>query len=527
MSTTLKKIEASCGIEAARELENAMNNLGRQIRNNVAEARNVAQQEINRLATNLRQEQRAREDAIINRLSSETDNKLSQLELRQRQAMQRQAEQLNNAIQQQGRDFTNKLREQDQRFDARLSNVETAIRVDMRAQEQRLNENIRAVRTETLGLINDLTNHVNREFHKQQGQINTLNQEMANTKQDIKNIRQELQAIYDKEAINQSTANAWIDRCKQLIKECQQNTAINRFESVRLRQLENRLSTQELIGNAAPQAAMANALNVMNEIWDLQENAQLKQAIFEMLYTNSLASAKALLGMMHQNKNNTFLKDSEGKDILNDKGERLKIEIDYWMQGGYQNLEDKLRALQSELETGLNNPSFTQERVEQILQEIKGLEIEEREMVITAAMRGVASEERAFLCQDIIEELERNHFRIKSGGDGDENGYVGADFREGVFANLENSLGTDISIIVQPDETLLKNTIVIQRNDNVTRNATQVEEVTRILERSLNRGACSEVNRRQIADEKVFDPAALKRAGLSQESKQRITQQRR
>jgi hypothetical protein len=519
MSTRYKELEA-ISYKGARQLQDAVQNVESQIQNVSNMARAGAREEMKGILEKLRHEQKQNEDAIIQKLSRDTGNAISQLEARQKKAMQNQAQILHKAIQLQGDKFANDLQKQDEKFDTKISKLDFNIRSDMRQQEKRVNENINAVRNETISLLNNLTEHVNREFAAQQGQISDISKQVAQTQEDIRGVRQELNKIYETQGFNQATADSLLKRCSELLDECKSNIPINRFEPQRLQQLVNQLESIKLLGRNAPEAMMSSALSLLNDVWSIQEDVQMKQAVFDALFANTLASANSLLAMMQKHKDETYLKDEEGEIYRDEQGNELKVEIDYWMQGEFSNLQDKVSGLKSQLENGRNDVNFSQEKLALLLQEIKGIEIKEKEMVITAAMRGVASEERAFICQDIINSLKDNHFTVKNGSEGFENGYVGADFREGVFANMKNGLGTDITIIVEPDETLTTNRILIQRNDNNVGSERDVEDIRDILENSLKME--NQVRKRIVPDERIFDPNALKKVGLDKESKNKI-----
>jgi archaellum component FlaC len=512
MSTKFKALE-SINRNAAYELQNAINAQESRLNAISNQNRELARVEIQNSINQLRREQETVNQNIINQLQAqrnETNQQLIDLEIRHRLALNQRANQLHAAIVKQGERFGQEILNLSNETHNRISNLDINLRADMRSQENRINSNINDLRTHTSKIVSDLANNVNKAFEQQQDQINTLDQNIRSTKSEVAQIRDELNQLYTKEGNNTRIANQLMERCSSLIESAKSNVSINRFELDALNAYIGKYNNVSILGLSAPQAVMATAFEIYNGLLDLQEKAQVKQAVFDLLLEETLTSAEALLKIMNHNRNNTFFTNSKGEMLVDENDNQLKVEIDYWMNGAYNELQNRLISLKQDLEGNRNDIYLTLQALESSLSEVKALELKEREMVITAAMRGIASMEREALRDEVIESLKENLFFVQ------EEGYAGDDLRDATYATLENGNGTNLTVIVKADESLLKNQVLIQRNDeNILESAGEAEQIRDIIRASLQANG-NEITGLAVRDESHYDTAALSRVKLKE-----------
>ena len=305
-----------------------------------------------------------------------------------------------------------------------------------------------------------------------------------------------------------------------------------KFAEGRWDQLNNRV-TKLLKANIPSQAVISDARQIANELFEMEENVLMARLKFEAIYILVLNQATTLLKTMNKNRNELYYTDEKGEMIRDDNNEGIKMEIDFWTMNEYKILEERTEALQSELEAGKDAPALNEERLKQILQEINNINTRHDELIKIALKRGIASEERVKISEDIINALMEQGYYLDKMANGEPahnymKGEIEADQREGVFAVLKNGVGSEISVIVHPDENLTKNHIVFQRNDNS--NLTQdelrrsIEEIRRVIEgKGYKMGnVASPAGTGDNRQPELADANALAKVGLKKELKKRL-----
>ncbi|MEI2757333.1 MAG: hypothetical protein V9F46_12870 [Chitinophagaceae bacterium] len=154
------------------------------------------------------------------------------------------------------------------------------------------------------------------------------------------------------------------------------------------------------------------------------------QLRFEAMHNLVLKEAADLLQTMGKNRNEIFFTDEAGEKINDKNNNDIKIEIDYWTQGKYSELEKEATALKTELETLRDKPELTEERLKQILSDVAILKEEQNRLVKLALQRGIASEQRIAISEDIINAMLQQGFELKTLNNGDPaHNYMGGETR--------------------------------------------------------------------------------------------------
>jgi hypothetical protein len=482
MSTEFKSLER-VDRAAAYELQNKVN----QIRRDAANAANQAREQVVRESqvkiNQIRQETIQREQQVISTLRSETNNKLAQQDAQHRAALLNMSGALQNQLNQQAGDFRNRLN-------------------DVRTQNQ---NDINRLRTETNNLINNLATEVKNAFEIQ-NEVNRNHQAQINSvKNDVINLQQNItdQISFAKENL----AN-----CKSNISEMENDIAINRFQGQELERVKKSVSNAETLIASAPQGAIANLTEARLKLMEIREKAQISQAIFESLFEKSLSGIKSLVENIKHNKANTKTKDTN-------------VDLVFWTNDKYTNFEEKVNKLEKEVSNAMQNPAINIDGLTDIIQNINNLEFEEENLVVEAVRNIELSQNRVDTADNIINQLqEKGNFIIKKD---DDEGYVASDYREGYYATLVDRGNQDISITVMVDSVLdeannsLKNKVIIQRNENTHQNPALVEEYRDLIETALQTDG-SEVSRKNVPDERIFDANALKNTKLTKVQKEKL-----
>ncbi|GHV72628.1 hypothetical protein FACS1894201_02970 [Bacteroidia bacterium] len=309
----------------------------------------------------------------------------------------------------------------------------------------KLNQEIKGVRNWTKDAIQGLEKNVNQQLDAQ--------------KQDIKNIRQQVRGLYEREADAETKANNLIKDIWDRL-DIVKNSQHQKFIPGRLNQIIAHV--QSLVNSTDPAPArIAIANTALNDIWDLEDNITRAQTIFETLRQIVMKEADAVIIEMSNNrKAKTTEKDENGNEV--------ELEIDFWTDGKFSKLEDEARNLKKELEERKDDVELNEERLKQIGDRLSAIREEQNKLREETINKGFASQRRAEISHTIVNKLIDQGFKIDE-EDETEHNYMGGkeedfDFREGVIAHLQDANGTDVTVVVESDENLnIK--WGIQRND--------------------------------------------------------------
>lgn len=399
-----------------------------------------------------------------------------------------------------------------------MAEMERNHRSAMKRQADEFYQNLNQLQDWTENMIGDLENRVNESFEKQQQQID--------------NVRQSVNRLYQKEADEKKRAELMVKDLRILINTVNEKTNHNKYAPGKLNQLQNRFQNFNN-GNLPSASVIALAQSLTNDLWELEEEILKNQLRFEAMHNLVLKEATELLQTMSKNRNEIFFTDEAGEKIKDENNNDIKVEIDYWTQGKYGELEKQATELKTELETLRDKPELTEERLKQILSDVAILKEEQNRLVKLALQRGIASEQRIAISEDIINAMLQQGFELKTLNNGDPaHNYMGgeteSDQREGVFAVLRNGNGTEISIIIHPDETLTKNHIVFQRNDDSSLNEGElrrsINEIKGIIEKQGYKmgDVGSPTGTGDNTQYELADANALAKVGIKKELKERL-----
>jgi hypothetical protein len=439
------------------------------------------------------------------------ENKLQNVQAEARQEVKRISEKKANELKQ-------ALNYQIQGLEQDMADMEINHRSVMKRQADDFYQNIDQLQDWTENMLGDLENRVNESFEKQHQQID--------------NVRQSVNRLYQIEDDEKKRAELIVKDLRILINAVNEKTNHNKYAPGKLNQLQNRFQNFNN-GNLPSASVIALAQSLTNDLWELEEEILKNQLRFEAMHNFVLKEATELLQIMSKNRNEIYFTDETGEKIKDENNNDIKVEIDYWTQGKYVELEKQATELKTELETLRDKPEQTEERLKQILSDVAILKEDQNRLVKLALQRGIASEQRIAISEDIINAMLQQGFELKTLNNGDPaHNYMGgeteSDQREGVFAVLRNGNETEISIIIHPDETLTKNHIVFQRNDDSSLNEGElrrsINEIKGIIEKQgYNMGDVgSPTGTGDNTQYELADANALAKVGIKKELKERL-----
>lgn len=350
----------------------------------------------------------------------------------------------------------------------------------------------------------------------------------------VKVQRERIDQIYAKEANERKSAEVMVNDLGLLFKAVGRRVNHRKFEPIRWGQLQRRLQSLQQSTTPAP-SKIALAESLTHELWDLEENITLQELEFNALHDKALSEAKAVLELMERSQKETYFQDSEGNTIKDETGAAVQVQVDYWTNGKYNEVQQRVDGLRARLEREKMEPTLLEDDLHQLLAQLEEISTEQNELVVLAARRGIASQQRRDISEDIVDALEKQNFQVKKTENGDEAySYLGdgskPDFREGVYAVLKHGrTGMEVTVIIHPDEMLTTNHIVFHRNDASNLNPQELErsmtEVRKVIEeRGYHMAAPHSPTGASgdIAIEELADVNALKARGISQATKVRL-----
>lgn len=343
---------------------------------------------------------------------------------------------LNNAIadterkRQQDRIDAERKRQQDRiKYEEELNEAVDIINAnvdDLRQSTQKAlnetNENIRTLRLET-----------QKQLNQQQSQINSIVDEVHNDKAKAVATKLALRAAY-----NELLSILQLKEHEKYVPK--ELAAIN----ARLGNLDS-----------LPDVAACAVLNTeFNNLLTLDADLEEAKMMYETKHLLTLKAAEEVLARMNENRNRVSLTDEDGNVAKNEKGEIVKIELDFWTEDKYGELEKDLMSIIEQVTNGLYDPNYTTEDLDKALQMIQNIDQQQNELVIESIKSGNASQIRAEMADAIIEHLEGQRFQVI------ERGYENGDARNAYFIKLDDGT-SEIVVVVNPESS--ENNLVIRR----------------------------------------------------------------
>lgn len=381
---------------------------------------------------------------------------MNQVESEAKEAARREAEKRAIALRRKIESMEDNFNFQIQGLESDMAELDRTHRQALKKQSEEFYKNLTELKDWTEHSINNLEMRVEENFEKQQKQI--------------EHQKQRIEALYQKERNENQKAKLMLRDLNILVAAIGERCNHNKFAEGKWNQLNRRVHNLSN-ANVPAVSIISEAMNITNDLWDLEEDVLKAQLKYEVIHNMILNEATELLQTMSKNRTDVFYTDEEGKRMQDETGKDIKLEIDFWTKDDYRKLEERATDLKNEIETKKEHPNLTEERLKEIREELNHIKQEQNELVKLALKRGFASEERVKISEDIINALEEQGFTLSKLDNGEfahdyMKGEILADQREGVFAVLkQEKTGTEISVIIHPDESLTSNHIVFQRND--------------------------------------------------------------
>ncbi|MEY4904733.1 MAG: hypothetical protein RLZZ292_2548 [Bacteroidota bacterium] len=512
--------------QAQRDVQNAITQSQRQHQAALQQAQNDAQQRESRL------------QGQIGNLNNEITRNWQQ----QRQVMATQRQEFHAQLQDQSTAFHQELHQNQEEVTQRMAAQSLAFRGELDAESTRLrnemNENQRRVydeirkqeanvnrkitdlRQEALHAINDLAKYTEKALKAQDAKFTKITQAQQ---KEMNAARTDLNNILNREQNADKKAKMLSDALDTMISAFEKDDWFQKFRKRELAMIKDQVQQTKQSGNHA----YSNVAILQNQLFALQTmeaDVEIEARRFEALHSLVLASANALLNTMKANRENTYFLDADG-------AKSAKVEVDFWTYGAYGKLNQEAAGIQRQLETNKLNAHLDQTVLKEWLKRLNDIDKLQSDLMNLAIQRGNTSHIRAEMADMIVGALEQQAFEVVRDKDGEwARNYMGSahqekDQRAGYYLLMRNSTGTEISIVIEPDENLIKNELIMNTKNSQyfdEKAACQrVEDLNETLrEAGLEVGKMTAPQHGHV--EALYDANALKKKGLDAKSKKQL-----
>jgi len=453
---------------------------------------NVADQ-VRRLQQQLEQQlQEAQSDAAT--ASIERINNLQREQTRRvNDSIQRTNERINSLNETTRRN----LEEMDRHHREQLSQLTNRVYDDINTAQRNLANKINRQLDHLASDVSDKLQGLDTRLQRQQRDINSINEQMdvltqgigeivsdidqhfERNEREISSLKDDIESIHQRYASEDENARTAVEVAQALMETVEQRTMLDRFApGYEAQDLRHRI---EGLGQSQNHGATlaAQAEEAITQIWQVESHAIQEKAKHDAIVEIALTQIDRILTIVNENR--VMEQEVEG-------GEPMEIENEFWSEGEYGRLEQELNSLKAELDDRYNR-KLTKERVETITR--RSAEIEGRILQIGAESitKAILSEARVETAEDIVTALESKGWTIKGGEENPQFNYMGGeidnDWRQGVCAVLENNIGEEITIIVDPESESQNRLIVHQETSKSGMIEKKVQEQMQVIQEQM------------------------------------------
>jgi len=401
-----------------------------------------------------------------------------------------------------------------------MAAIDRQQRAAMEAQAENFHAGLAGLEARTERTIQRVEQQFNQSIRGQQHQIDRL--------------QGEIRHIHQKEADEGRRAQQMRKDLMLLLHAIEGRILPDKYGGYRWTQLHREI-VSIMEGPHSPTAVIDSALRLTHALWNIEEVAFRERLEFEAMHDIVMNQATELLENMRIARIKTCFTDDKGHPIVDKTGKELAVDLNLWTDGEYPELEKDIAAFIAELGKGREAPTLSTERLKEIEESLNKMTGQQATLIQTAIERALASQARKDISEEIVNAMLEQGFELMTLADGSTPAwnYLGRgekpDQREGVFAQLRNGNGMEVTIIIHPDETGTRNKILFQRNDNTLLTPAElkrsIEDVKRVIESKgdYKMGSiASPAGTGDVLQEEIVDANALQKVGLKRELRQRL-----
>lgn len=186
----------------------------------------------------------------------------------------------------------------------------------------------------------------------------------------------------------------------------------------------------------------------------LEEKVEYARIQYEAIHLQLLQTIDTILGEIRHNRSNLFFEDLDGN-----RGEL--IDIDFWTNGKYKELEILLNNLRTNIAEGYDDPGFNQQVLIETYDMVNKMSEKQSLLVKEAIEEGNASAIRVSIAEKIAQILQTSHcYEIE------DYGYEQQDPRKSFLVKMHNqNNNSDIIILIYP-ESIQKQQLILKTKSN-------------------------------------------------------------
>ena len=304
-------------------------------------------------------------------------------------------------------------------------------------------------------------------IQKQKQQFDQALQQQGDTLQ--RNIDQLQQSIKSRLHREEDIAQEWLGALQEEITYINDAFRHQQFAPGELNRLQDRLNL--INGNIKQQlfqAAVASAQEAYLQARQLREKLELQEMQWDAAW--QLAQESATTALLLINEHHTI-------EYLLENNETFQLEVDFWSQGDWQKLQQKVDGYKQQLDN--QSEGLSQVDVEQIQQACETAQDELLNLVDDAKAALLSSINRRDLQEIILEKLQELGYHSV------DSTYEQDDFRKAFYLKVENGSLDQIVTIVTPSEQDFANQLSINFYDKSPNEAVRKERLE-LIQQQLN-----------------------------------------
>lgn len=288
-----------------------------------------------------------------------------------------------------------------------------------------------------------------------------LSQSIAETNQHVEEIRQsharqigQLRNNVNRLLINQNRNN---QQAETLLRDLYNEIEIARtmpYQKFYPDKMKKILSQVQDIQAYPPETQLSLAHTAIKDLLFLEEEIENARIRYEAVHLQLLQTINYVLEEIKHSRSNLYFEDADGN-----KGER--IDIDFWTNGQYLELETLLNNLYTNIKDGYRDSDFNLEVLEETYDMVRKMQEKQQALVKEAIEKGNASAMRASIAEKIAQILQISHcYEVE------DYGYEQQDPRKSFLVKMHNrNNDSDIVVLIYPESTQ-KQQLILKTKSN-------------------------------------------------------------
>jgi len=319
-----------------------------------------------------------------------------------------------------------------------------------KAYQKSLEESARQQQQYTDQRVNQLNDQIQRDLKQQRKEYldlfkvqernfqEALQQQGVVLQANIDTLAAQIRQRLDSE---QAIADTWIAHLKQEIAFIRERYRHEQFTPGEVARLENRL---QLANSNRAQGIYQTAIGTGQEGFlqarQLREQLELMEMHWEHCRQLAHESATAALLLLDEHKQIDYRLEGD---------QTLQVEVDYWTEGQWQILHDRVSGLQQQVADGQS--TLTADQFRELQQTVEQANDQTLALVATAKVAALSSIKRRDIQDIILERLAEMGFAYQ------DSSYEGEDFRRALHLKLRNGNGDELVTVVTPEGEVFNN----------------------------------------------------------------------